>query len=201
MSGPAPLDAAGLRAHYAPLLRRHGPTYRAVDWGSGEGQRVRFRVLCEVGDLAGASVLDVGCGVGHLRQYLVEAGIAALYRGIDIVPEMVEAARALHPGVEFEVADAADPAWPGEADYVLASGIFAFADRAILRATATVLFARARKAMAFNCLSGWRAAQAPGEFHADPAETLSWCRSLSPRAALRHDYHDGDFTVYVYRAP
>ena len=40
----------------------------------------------------------------------------------------------------------------------------------------------------------------PGEFYADPVQTLSWCHTLSPFVVLRHDYHSRDFTVYVYKA-
>ena len=41
----------------------------------------------------------------------------------------------------------------------------------------------------------------PGEFNADPLETVASCRRISPRAVLRHDYMPHDFTVFLYRSP
>jgi SAM-dependent methyltransferase len=63
-------------------------------------------------------VADVGCGPGHVAAYLRERGVDAC--GIDLSPEMIARARALHPDVPFEVGDvtalaAADGAWAGAA--------------------------------------------------------------------------------------
>lgn len=48
-------------------------------------------------------VCDLGCGPGHLGAYLAERGCEVV--GIDNSPEMIRAARELHPGVGFGVAD------------------------------------------------------------------------------------------------
>ncbi len=54
-----------------------------------------------------ASVLDVGCAAGGFYDILqaLKPGIA--YAGVDVVPEMIAAARARHPSVRFEVSDGA----------------------------------------------------------------------------------------------
>jgi trans-aconitate methyltransferase len=54
----------------------------------------------------GERILDVGCGTGHLTKLIAEAGAEVV--GIDNSLEMVEAARAAYPDIEFVVADAAD---------------------------------------------------------------------------------------------
>ncbi len=48
-------------------------------------------------------VVEVGCGPGHVTAYLAAAGAEA--SGIDLTPEMVEQARARHPGGHYEVGD------------------------------------------------------------------------------------------------
>jgi len=53
--------------------------------------------------------------------------------------------------------------------------------------------------LAFNSLSTWASRREVGEFQADPTEVLRWCGTLSTRLLLRHDYHDGDFTVQMFR--
>jgi SAM-dependent methyltransferase len=189
-----------LRRHYAPLLARHPGDHRGVDWGSAESQRRRFEVLAAVGNLASADVLDVGCGLGHLRDFLENRGAAARYRGIDLLTEMIEAARRRQTGTRFERASIEDMS-SGSDDYVLASGVFTFADEAALRRDVAAMFRVCRIAVAFNSLSAWADRAKPGEFHADPAATLEFCRSLTPWVVLRHDYHPGDFTIYLYRAP
>ncbi|MGE2730134.1 class I SAM-dependent methyltransferase [Mycolicibacterium vaccae] len=47
------------------------------------------------------TILDAGCGPGHLTRYLTDLGLKA--RGIDLVPAFIEAARAHRPEVEFAV--------------------------------------------------------------------------------------------------
>jgi hypothetical protein len=56
-----------------------------------------------------------------------------------------------------------------------------------------------RKAVAFNSLSAWAPAREPGEFYADPVAILTLCRELTPRLALRHDYHPRDFSLFMYK--
>jgi SAM-dependent methyltransferase len=47
------------------------------------------------------TVLDLGCGPGHLTGYLHALGVDA--RGIDLVPEFIAHARASHPGVDYQL--------------------------------------------------------------------------------------------------
>ncbi len=58
-----------------------------------------------LGPLIGASVLDVGCGTGHLTAALQRAGAIRVV-GVDASEEMVTAARSDHAGVRFVVGDA-----------------------------------------------------------------------------------------------
>jgi trans-aconitate methyltransferase len=50
-----------------------------------------------------ASVIDVGCGTGTHAAELAARGFHVL--GVDLDPDMLARARALHPGVEFLAAD------------------------------------------------------------------------------------------------
>jgi SAM-dependent methyltransferase len=47
------------------------------------------------------TVLDAGCGPGHLTAYLTDLGLTA--RGIDLVPDFIDSARSNWPKVEFTV--------------------------------------------------------------------------------------------------
>jgi trans-aconitate methyltransferase len=63
-------------------------------------------VLALLNPQRGERILDVGCGTGHLTKLIAEAGAEVV--GIDNSPEMIEAARAASPDINFVVADAAD---------------------------------------------------------------------------------------------
>src|SRR4051812_21370294 len=79
-------------AYYASKLREHGPTPRGVDWRDRESQEVRFDALLKIADVAGASLIELGCGYGALYGYIRQTGLGLTYAGYDIAQEMVDAA-------------------------------------------------------------------------------------------------------------
>jgi SAM-dependent methyltransferase len=56
--------------------------------------------------VAGGRVLDVGCGDGSLAALAGDAGIAANWTGIDLLPERIDVARSRAPGARFVVGSA-----------------------------------------------------------------------------------------------
>ncbi|WP_299395032.1 trans-aconitate 2-methyltransferase [Pelagibius sp.] len=190
---------------FSSSLREHGQSFRALNWGSEEGQANRFRILCEIGIGDGDSVLDVGCGLGDLYGHLQRSGIGASYTGLDITPDMISTARQRFPDAAFREGSLLGTAEPplAQVDYVLASGIF-YLRRARpfehLQSSVRRMFDLCHKGVAFNCLSSWGdAAGGSDEYREDPAQCLEFCRTVSPWAVLRHDYHPGDFTIYLRR--
>ena len=128
-----PKDRQDRVQFFQGMLKQHGAVPQALDWGNRPRQEVRFEVLWSLlRDQPGASVLDVGCGLGDLHGYLRSKGWSGRYSGVDIVPEFVSIARERCPGSEVRVVDLADPATDHslpaarglEADFVYASGIF-----------------------------------------------------------------------------
>jgi SAM-dependent methyltransferase len=203
------IDLAGhhkrLAAYYEPLLAEHGNHYRGVGWVTEHLQTVRFEVLSGVGDLRHASILDVGCGVGHLLDWLTERGFDGAYTGIEVQEEMAARARALHPeedypNARFECGEFLAMGRGYRADYVLASGIFPLADMELLKTTVAAMFKSAEKGLAFNCLSAFTPRREPPFFmFADPLEVFEYCTTLTKALLFRHDYLPQDFTVYLYK--
>src|SRR5688572_479814 len=58
---------------------------------------------------AASSVLDVGCGAGGFLSIWRHFNPTLVYTGIDASAGLIEAASEQHPGVEFLVADGAEP--------------------------------------------------------------------------------------------
>ncbi|MFF4878735.1 class I SAM-dependent methyltransferase [Micromonospora sp. NPDC000668] len=70
----------------------------------GTSQQVHADDLAFIGrHLAGrpGTVLDLGCGPGHITGYLRSLGVDAT--GLDMVPEFITHARANHPSAEFHL--------------------------------------------------------------------------------------------------
>jgi SAM-dependent methyltransferase len=58
------------------------------------------------------TVLDVGCGPGHLTDHLCSLGVDAT--GIDLVPEFIDHARATYPNGRYEVGSMNDLPTPDQ---------------------------------------------------------------------------------------
>ena len=189
--------------HFARRVQEFGADdHRSLSWGSREGQQLRFKVLAEVGELEGASVLDIGCGLGDLYGWLQQHNNNVDYTGIDITQEMISQALTKFPAARFEVRNLLHDAGARTYDYILESGIFTFRQNDGIQYFETMIakmFSLCRRAIAFNALSSWAPEKTADEFYADPLATITFCRTLSPWVTLRHDYHNRDFTIYVYK--
>jgi SAM-dependent methyltransferase len=70
-----------------------------VDFFTEAKAEVLLDILRGVGDPTRLNLLDVGCGPGLMHRFL--AGKVARLTGTDVSEEMLEAARAANPGVEY----------------------------------------------------------------------------------------------------
>lgn len=192
-----------ISTYYDNLVRRYGHDPRACDYGRPESQMVKFRVLAEVMDLSEKTILDVGCGFADLADYLNNRYKRVSYTGVDLSPEMIREAKALHPDLDLRQFNILNDEI-GNFDVVTANGVFYLLGEdapELTRRLISRMFGIAHKVVAFNSLSSWAPSQETGEYYADPLELLDFCRSLSSRVVLRHDYHRRDFTIYLYKQP
>lgn len=192
-----------LTDHFGPLLNKHGNSHQSVNWGSQASQNLRFKTLLEpfLHEPDGTTLLDVGCGLGHLYSYIKEQNLNFEYHGIDAITAMIEKARENNPEIDsrFEVAEL-DKKEGEKFDIVIASGIFYLAcDESRMQKEISRLFAMAKRGVAFNSLSSWASEKESHEFYADPASVINFCRTLTPLCILRHDYMPHDFTVQLFK--
>lgn len=189
-------------AYYDALVRQHGHSPRACDYGRPESQAAKFDVLSQAADMKGKRVLDIGCGFADYADYLDRKFDGVSYTGIDISQEMVAGARERHPALDIRLLNVLDEN-PGTFDIVTANGIFYLLGDdawALMQRFIARMFELSKQAVSFNSLSDWAPDKEAKEFYADPAKTLSFCRTLTPWVTLRHDYHPRDFTVYMYHS-
>jgi cyclopropane fatty-acyl-phospholipid synthase-like methyltransferase len=203
-------DMVALEAHYARLVASNARSPASAQWSDRETQEQRMVVLAEVGDLRGTKVLDFGCGTGQMLSVLRSRfAFDGTYVGYDLVEPALALGRAAYPDARFERRNILTDGVPEEFDYVFVSGVFnnAVTDNwAFLTQAVERLFARTRRAIAFNALSTYVDRFDEGLEYFDPARVLRFCKErLSPKVTLRHDYEvrpgvvPYEFTAYVYK--
>lgn len=205
-----PADKAYLQP-YCRAVRRFGGGFQATLWNSREAQTLRFDVMIGMADFAGAAILDVGCGEGDLAARLLERDVPfATYRGLDAVPEMIEAARARTlPRSTFAVADPlTDPrALRVGAGWVTLSGTLNTMDEATAERLVAECFAAAGAGIVFNFLSTaaserWAGRDPAPARRFSPVRFLDFALSLSPRVSFTQAYLDGhDATMVIEHGP
>jgi SAM-dependent methyltransferase len=191
--------------YFTKLIDQYGLDVRALDWGSKKSQEERFHILAQIGDLQGARILDVGCGLGDFYIWLRKNEYEVEYLGIDITPKMIEIASNRLPEAEFKlknILEDEDDILENSFDFVFASGIFYLRQHdpyGFLKIMVRKLFAKCQIGLGFNSLSAWARPKDKKEFYADPLVVVAYCRELTQFLTLRHDYHLGDFTLYMYK--
>lgn len=109
----------------------------------------------------GSRILDAGCGTGRVGGLLAAAGHDVT--GVDLDPELIEVARADHPGARWQVGDLAALELPDRYDLIVCAGnVMTFLAPAtrpeVLRRFAAHLADGARAAIGFGAGRGY-------EFH------------------------------------
>lgn len=120
-----------IRAHYEARVAPERETYEILDWGSRAAQIARFDVLVSLlqrffhGGRVPA-LLDVGCGLTDLAQYLDDKGFPVRYAGADITFGVLAEAARRFPGRRLLQADvfAAPCLAAGCVDVCYCSGVF-----------------------------------------------------------------------------
>jgi SAM-dependent methyltransferase len=89
------LSGLAVARYYAGLFRQHGKSSQALDERLDDKEREFYKHLFQGVDLTEQlSVLDIGCGMGDLIDFLQSADAQVLaYLGIDIVEQFVDICR------------------------------------------------------------------------------------------------------------
>jgi SAM-dependent methyltransferase len=187
----------------------------AVGWLDGkQNQAKRFQTLLDIGVQEGDSILDLGCGLGHLSEHLEKINLNVNYTGIDTNKWAIEQAHEFKENINspmlgvpkaYQFKDATYIHGTifeicGRYDWGLASGVFnvQFPKLEMLE-TINELLLKSKKGVAFNLLS-----HADANFDKDipmvyetyiPNEIVS---HLKGDVSIVKDYGvTNDFTVYI----
>lgn len=212
-----------LADYYGPKLRHHGDEPGACDYGSYASRAARFVVLEGVFNEArrrigaSVSVLEVGCGLGDLADWLdtpkdgeQRMGSRMQYTGLDLCPEMITRAKARWAGersyefVQGHLLDYCPELWPTY-DLVVANGILYLNPPEegyhLFERTLAAMWQRAQVGVALMTLSTWGDREEEGKWRADPLVALRFAHTLTRNVTLRHDYLPHDWCLTLWRDP
>jgi SAM-dependent methyltransferase len=182
---------------YRNALARYGHNAQGAHWESTRSQQVRFGELRRLlpADLSAVTLVDIGCGLGDLFDYLKGLGACpSEYIGIDVVEPMVEIARR-QTGQEILLLDALCDPLP-EADYYVCSGAMNTLTREETGCFIERCLAASRVGFVFNLLRG--ADDCHTFSYWEPEEIEALARVLEADCRIETGYLYQDFSVALH---
>lgn len=188
---------------YEEAFNTYGDNTKSCLWD--KPMIMRYRELVKVATLDGASILEIGCGIGGFYEYLVsDCGIKNItYTGIDLVGGMIELAKEKYPDAHFETRDIFQQPLQKTYDYVFLCGVFfvgADGSKEFMKRMLKEAFALCNKALAFNFISSYVNFKDEGTAYYDPTDVFKYCiENLSWNVNMHHHYEKCDVSAFVYR--
>ncbi|MCR5702858.1 MAG: class I SAM-dependent methyltransferase [Lachnospiraceae bacterium] len=207
-------------SHYEHCFQKHGDNCKGVDWPRQDDVFTRYDVMLDVirfdpmcnstgntETVSDIDILDFGCGLGHLYDYIQSSNQTIGYTGLDISDLFADECRKKYPGVEFLCKDILKEDLERNYSYIIMNGVFTekvslsydemkdYFERMIKR-----VFEYADRGIAFNVMSKDVDWERDDLFHLPLNELSSFlCRDISRNYIVRNDYGLYEYTVYVYK--
>ena len=176
--------------------RYHSPV--AVGWLDGKtNQRTRFKTLLNIGVSSGDSVLDVGCGVGHLIEHMNNVGIKVQYTGIDTNKDAIAQAKNVYSDKIFIHGSVKDI--NATYNWALASGVFNYEfPKEEMLETVKELISKVDKGVAFNLLNGSKKYSSESYKFYHPVDIFTALNRRGALCSVVQNYGiENDFTIYI----
>lgn len=196
-----------IKADYHAKFEEFGVSSAAMLMPKGRHD-ARFSVVAEhLRKLNNPTLLDYGCGLGFLHDYLNEQKVSNRYFGVDMTRSFIESSRArVGSSARFEVIDP-EEVLTEEFDVVYASGVFNLqsakseADSlAYVRKRLVNLLDISKKLLIVDFLSPDVDFEQEGSQHIDYRLVLDWLvPSFSRRWVVRHDYLPYEYTIIIFK--
>jgi uncharacterized protein (DUF1330 family) len=205
-------------APYEEAVERYGASFESLLWHSEEFQGERFRIICEVAQVAERVIADLGCGRADLLQYLHTHNAGhARYLGVEAIDELAEFSRQRAAGAGWGEAEIIQADFVGDAglmgrlvrDHGAEILVFSGSLNTLEPRQAAAVLDRAwdavrhtpRGTLVFNFLSthGRRMTTPMGPARRfNPTPLIKWALRRAPAMIVRHDYLSGhDATIMM----
>ncbi len=199
--------------HYENCLEKYGDSHLGVDWPKEEDVFKRYRVMMELislnNEIDEVSLLDFGCGTGHLMDFIKKDTLTNVkYSGLDISEKFIAICNVKYPGTTFYCGDILNHSLKiPQFDYFVMNGVFTekrelsfdemwdYFTQMIIK-----IYSLCNKGFAFNVMSKHVDWERDDLFHV-PLDTLAnfLCSKITRDFVIRNDYGLYEYTVYIYK--
>ena len=189
---------------YRERLQKLGPGIDALASGTTERRATRFGILSSLGNMQGASVLDIGCGLADFYAYILENGIEANYTGYDITEDFIQIAQERFPNGHFEVRDIQTQGIPTRFDYIVSSQTFNNRfmhddNMQVMQDVLRIAYEACDKGLAVDMMTSYVDFKEDHLFYYQPEDIFRYAKSLTKRVMLRHDYPMFEFAIFLFK--
>jgi len=197
---------------------KYGDDSRALSWNDKDSHFLRF---CKITDLFKYeeihesnkfSVHEIGCGLGHFKEYLDIKKYKCKYSGSDIIPEFINHCKNKFNSEEFYLQSIADN-YENIAnnikgnDYYFINGTFYTKENnsveeweLFIYKSIDNMFKMANKGICINFLTSYSDYYDDNLYYADPKKIIDYVyNKLSRFFFISHDLPLFEFYVYVYK--
>jgi SAM-dependent methyltransferase len=204
---------------YYPWPEAHASSgVKRLGWPNARHLATSYATLLSPIDFAHYSpdrrlrLLDLGCGVGFLLDYLQANGLleSVDYTGVDVLNSVLDDARQRWPNARFDRRDVRDEPFDEEAfDYCIACGLFnlkhgnSYPDAvAVAESTMRAVWPSVTIGLGFNSMSKHVDWERDDLFHWPLDEIMAYCkRDLSRHVSFRLDSGLWPVFTLVLKAP
>lgn len=189
---------------YQERIEKFGTSFESLGSGTKARQEIRFEIQKNIGIKTGDKVLDIGCGLGDFYNFLMNQNINVDYHGVDLVPELISAAKLKNPDCFFEVRDILEEKFAKNSfDYVVCSQVmnlkFSSEDNyEYIKKMLPLMFEFASKGVVCDFLSKYVDFKESHLNYYDPLIVFNIAKSLTKCVDLIHSYPLFEFTVYLF---
>ena len=204
--------------HYEKCFDEFGDTPRGVDWTKEEQVDTRYQVMIETiyfyeknfNLSEKVSVLDYGCGLSHLYNYILKKKLNNIdYTGLEISEKFFNESKKKYPKNKYILGDILkEPSiLKINYDYTILNGVFTEKRQLTydymfeyLKKMISIIFTKSNKAIAFNVMSKQVDWEVDTLFHVpidDMANFLT--KKITRNFIIRNDYGLYDYTVYIFK--
>lgn len=191
---------------YSDSFKKHGNSLESIFIPKGR-QKERFDSLagfCKNDE--NETLLDFGCGLGHLHQY-VKLKLSNLhYSGCDIVDEFVVQCKQNYPEGDFYKIDKHTDI-KKRYDYIIAAGVFNLLyspnieeHKTVVYETLIHLFDKTSKVLSVNFMTDDVDFIAEGAYHQNIPELINIVtKQLSKRFVIDQSYMPYEYTIHIFK--
>ncbi len=212
------MDYKNIVKHYERCFDKYGDTSKGVDWTQEKQVYIRYKTMLEIINFREKSfqirdkrsVLDFGCGLSHLYEYILNKNINYIeYIGLEISEKFYNKSKEKYPFNKYLLGDLLvdDSFFKSSYDYIVMNGLFtekrdlSYEDMfSYFSKMITKIYQYSKKGIAFNVMSKQVDWEKDFLFHVpldDMANFLT--KNISRDFIIRNDYGLYEYTVYLYK--